>query len=197
MERSISILNDTPGIRVSAALAPGEVPGTSDIIAKVDPKNEFGASASVDNFGAKSTGSNRLSLNSNLDNPLGIGDQGTFNFVGSQGTLFGRLGYMAPLGYDGLRVGANYSAMSYGTVNVTPKQTGNAQISEVNATYPILRSAAANINSALAFDAKRYYNAQPTTNTGAITTTGDKHIRSTMLSFSGDAFDSILNGGVN
>ena len=197
MERSISILNDTPGIGVSAALAPGEAAGTSDIVVKVDPKKEFGGSASVDNFGAKSTGYGRLSLNSNLDNPLGFGDQGTFNFVGSQGTLFGRLAYMAPVGYDGLRVGANYSAMTYGTVNVTPKQTGNAQIGEVNAIYPILRSSAANINSALAFDSKRYYNAQPTTNTGAITTTGDKRIRSTMLSLSGDMFDSIFSGGVN
>lgn len=211
MERALSILNDTPGIQVTTAMAAGATPESTDIIAKVEPKRWWGANASLDNFGARSTGYGRLSVNGNIDNPLGIGDQITANFVGSLGTLFGRVGYMLPVGYDGLRFGANYSVLSYKTIEsfgYPVKQFGTAQIGELIATYPLLRSATKNINTSITADRKRYYNASENisgapladfsaTNAepGLIVQIGDKNITVGTWSLNGDMYDGIFGGG--
>lgn len=211
MERALSILNDTPGISVSTAMAPGATAETTDLIVKVDPKRWWGGNASLDNFGARSTGYGRLSLNGNADNPLGLGDQITMNYVGSLGTQFGRIGYMLPIGYDGLRFGVNYSALGYHTIDsfgYPVKQFGTAQIGELIATYPLLRSASGNINTAITYDKKRYYNASqnisgqpldninsPNAQPGQIVQIGDKNINVGTWSLNGDHYDSLLGGG--
>jgi len=206
MERALSILNDTPGIQVTTAMAAGATPESTDIIAKVEPKRWWGANASLDNFGARSTGYGRVSVNGNIDNPLGIGDQISANFVGSLGTLFGRVGYMLPVGYDGLRFGGNYSALSYKTIDsfgYPVKQFGNAQIAELIATYPLLRSATQNVNTAITADRKRYYNASQNISgelyknaePGIVYGLGDKYITVGTWSLNGDIYDGIFGGG--
>jgi hemolysin activation/secretion protein len=211
MERAISILNDTPGISVNTAMAPGTTPETTDLIVKVEPKRWWGLNSSIDNFGARSTGYGRISVNGNADNPLGIGDQITVNYVGSLGTQFGRIGYTLPIGYDGLRFGVNYSALGYHTIDsfgYPVKQFGTAQIGELLATYPLLRSATGNINTALTFDKKRYYNASQNisgapladvnaTNAqpGVIVQIGDKWLNVGTWALNGDHYDSLLGGG--
>src|SRR5574343_878091 len=211
MERALAILNDTPGISVTTAMATGANPETTDLIAQVQSKRWWGLNASVDNFGARSTGYGRLSVNGTADSPLGLGDQITANFVGSLGTQFGRLGYTLPIGYDGLRFGINYSALGYRTIEsfgYPVKQFGSAQIGELIATYPLLRSIGNNINTALTFDKKRYYNASENISgaplsdvnsanaqPGVIVQTGDKHLTVGTWSLNGDHYDSFLGGG--
>ena len=209
--RAVSILNDTPGISVSTAMAPGATPETTDLIAKVDTKRWWGLNASLDNFGARSTGYGRLSVNGTADSPLGIGDQITANYVGSLGTQFGRIGYTLPIGYDGLRFGGNYAALSYRTIDsfgYPVKQFGTAQIGELIATYPLLRGATGNINTAITYDKKRYYNASENisgapladvnaTNAqpGLIVQIGDKNITVGTWSLNGDHYDRVWGGG--
>lgn len=211
MERALSILNDTPGIKVTTAMAAGATPETTDIIAQVEPKRWWGANASLDNFGARSTGYGRLSVNANADNPLGIGDQLTANYVGSLGTQFGRIGYTLPIGYDGLRMGINYSALGYHTIEsfgFPVKQFGTAQIGEIIATYPLLRATGNNVNTTLSFDKKRYYNASenisgapldninsPNAQPGVIVQTGDKWLNVGTWGLNGDHYDTYLGGG--
>lgn len=211
MERALSILNDTPGIQVTTAMAAGATPESTDIIAQVKPKRWWGLNSSLDNFGARSTGYGRLSVNGSADNPLGLGDQLTANYVGSLGTQFGRLGYTLPIGYDGLRFGLNYSALGYHTIEsfgYPVKQFGTAQIGELIATYPLLRSATNNINTGITFDKKRYYNASenisgaPLADTsavnaqpGVIVQTGDKHLTVGTWSLNGDHYDNFFGGG--
>lgn len=211
MGRALSILNDTPGMSVTTAMAAGATPETTDIVAQLQSKRWWGLNASVDNFGARSTGYGRVSVNGNIDNPLGIGDQITANFVGSLGTLFGRVGYMLPIGYDGLRFGGNYSILSYKTIEsfgYPVKQFGSAQIAELVATYPLLRSTGHNINTSLTADRKRYYNASenisgapldninsPNAQPGVIVQTGDKYITVGTWSLNGDLYDGIFGGG--
>lgn len=211
MERAVLILNDTPGIQASTAMAAGEQLGSTDLIVKVEPRRWWGMSASADNFGAKSTGYGRLAVNGNADNPLGIGDQITANYIGSLGTQFGRLGYTLPVGYDGLRLGASYSAMNYKTVGSYADpvlQYGTARIAQLAATYPIIRSAGRNVNAALTLDKKHYFNASrnvsgeplaninsPNAQPGVEVPTSEKDIIVSALSLSGDQYDSIWGGG--
>ena len=196
LNRAVSILNETPGIKVNTAMAAGATPETTDLVAKVEPKRWWGLNASVDNFGARSTGYGRLSVNGNADNPLGIGDQITANYVGSEGTQFGRFGYTLPIGYDGLRFGGNYAVLAYNTVGSfaeTTKQYGTAEIGELLVTYPLLRHSTGNINTALTYDKKRYYNASVTQ--GVTTSQGDKYVTVGTWNLNGDHYDSLFGGG--
>ncbi len=211
MERAILILNDTPGIQVSTSMGAGTEFGSTDLITKVEPKRWWGLSASADNFGSKSTGYGRLALNGNADNPFGIGDQFTANYIGSLGTQFGRIGYTLPVGYDGLRLGVNYSALNYfttGDYGYPVQQYGTARTSGLSATYPIIRSAIGNVNASLMLDNKRYNNASknvsdeplanlnaPNAQPGVVVPISDKHITVTNLMFSGDRFDGFAGGG--
>ena len=209
LERATSILNDTPGINVDTAMSQGAQPGEVDLVARVIPKRWWGLNAAADNFGARSTGYNRISVNGNIDSPFGLGDQITANYVGSLGTQFGRMGYTLPLGYDGLRAGVNYSALSYHTINSFAypiKQFGTAQIAEVLVTYPLWRSVMNNINTALIFDKKHYYNAQQNVSgvpisgasnaqPGVIVPTANKYLTVGTWSLSGDHYDNFLGGG--
>ena len=204
--RATSILNETPGISVSTAMAAGVTPETTDLIVKVDSRRWWNLNASADNFGSRSTGYGRISVNGSADSPLGIGDQLTANYVGSLGTQFGRLGYTLPVGYDGLRVGANFSALSYRTIDsfgYPVKQFGTAQIGELLVSYPILRSASGNINTMVTYDKKRYYNASQnisgavygTAQPGVINSQGDKYVNVGTWSLNGDHYDSFFGGG--
>lgn len=211
MERAILVLNDTPGIQVSTAMAAGDQLGTTDLIAKVEPRRWWGLSASADNFGSRSTGYGRLALNGNADNPFGIGDQITANYIGSLGTQFGRLGYSIPVGYDGLRLGLNYSALRYKTIGSYADpvlQYGTARIAQLAATYPVIRSAGRNINASLTLDRKLYFNASknvsgeplaninsPNAQPGVEVPISNKNITVAALTFNGDQFDSLGGGG--
>ena len=211
MERALSILNDTPGIAVTTAMAAGTTPETTDLIVQVQSKRWWGLNASADNFGARSTGYARLSVNGSADSPLGIGDQLSLNYVGSLGTQFGRVGYTLPVGYDGLRFGLNYSALSYRTIEsfgFPVKQFGTAQIAEAIVSYPLLLSATGNINTTLTYDRKRYYNASenisgapldninsPNAQSGVIVQTGDKWLNVGTWALNGNHFDNYFGGG--
>ncbi len=211
MERALSILNDTPGIAVTTAMAAGTTPETTDLIVQVQSKRWWGLNASADNFGARSTGYARLSVNGSADSPLGIGDQLSLNYVGSLGTQFGRVGYTLPVGYDGLRFGLNYSALSYRTIEsfgFPVKQFGTAQIAEAIVSYPLLLSATGNINTTLTYDRKRYYNASenisgapldninsPNAQSGVIVQTGDKWLNVGTWALNGNHFDNHFGGG--
>lgn len=211
MERAILVLNDTPGIQVSTAMAAGEQLGTTDLIAKVEPRRWWGLSAAADNFGSRSTGYARLALNGNADNPFGIGDQVTANYIGSQGTQFGRLGYSLPVGHDGLRMGVNYSALSYHTIGsfADPvQQYGTARITQLVATYPIVRSAGRNINASLTLDKKLYSNysknvsGEPLANInssnaqpGVEVPISNKNVTVGTLTLNGDQYDGLWGGG--
>src|SRR5258705_485082 len=59
LERGLLSLNDYPGLSVSAVLAPGGTPGTSDLYLKVRDKYPINVSVDWDNFGSKFVAENR------------------------------------------------------------------------------------------------------------------------------------------
>lgn len=146
LSRAISILNEQPGVSAQAALAPSVDPGASDVVVETTRLPAISGNAQVDNWGAKSTGQWRATVNGNWNNPMGIGDQLEANVMASTGTKYARLGYSLPLGYDGWRLGASYSALDYRLLGefATLNNTGNAGTLAANLTYPLVREAAKN-----------------------------------------------------
>ena len=192
LERSNSILNDTPGVAVAIVLAPGANVGETDAVVKVQDKPLAAGMLQLDNQGARSTGAEKLSASAGLDNPLGIGDQVQVNANTSQGSEYLKLGYSLPLGHDGLRVGIGASAMKYRLVGdfAVSKSKGDAQTLGLNASYPLLRSSTRNVALALAADRKEYHNEANQASTS------EKKIDALVVAFSGDSLDGLGLGGM-
>ena len=143
LERSSSILNDTPGVAVATILAPGGDTGQTDAIVKVQDKPLLAGTAQLDNQGARSTGADKLTFSLALDNPGGSGDQINANGNVSEGSRYLKLGYSRPFGHDGLRAGISASAMRYlllGDDFAALNSKGDAKTLGLNASYPLLRS---------------------------------------------------------
>lgn len=192
LERSISLLNDTPGVAATTVLAPGQVVGESDAIVKLQDKPLVTAILQADNQGSRSTGDEKYTANGTLDNPFGIGDQVQLNTNASRGSEYAKLGYSLPVGGDGLRVGGSTSYMQYRLIGdlASLKGKGDAQTYGLNALYPLLRSGTRNINLSAAYDRKNYYN-----EANAVTTS-DKVLDVVILGASGDLLDGFGAGGM-
>lgn len=192
LERSNSLLNDTPGVAASTVLVAGKDAGESDAIVKLQDKPLVTAILQADNQGARSTGREKLTANGTLDNPFGIGDQIQINTNASRGSEYAKLGYTLPVGSDGLRFGVSSSYLQYRLIGdlASLKGKGNAQTYGINAIYPLLRSGTRNINLAAAYDRKNYYN-----EANAVTTS-DKVLDVVILGVSGDLLDGFGAGGI-
>jgi len=193
LERGSNILNDTPGVAVATILVTGKGPAESDAVIKVQDKPLFAGSAQLDNTGSRSTGESKLGATLTLDNPSGKGDQISLNGNASKGSTYFKLGYSVPLGKDGLRIGANTSALQYKLVGAdfeALRSKGDAQTYGVNASYPLLRSGTKNIALAVALDRKDYYNEANTV------VTSEKRVHSGLLAVTGDILDGLGKGGM-
>lgn len=192
LERSTNILNDTPGLAVTTILTPGKDKGESDAVVKVQDKPLFSGSVALDNQGARSTGSDKLTFSGNFDNPLGLGDQIATNANSSDGSDYYKAAYSRPFGRDGLRLGASASLMRYKLVGdmASLQAKGDAKVFGINGSFPLLRSGTRNVNLSAALDQKAYYNEA----NGSVTS--DKHLHTTLLALTGDMLDAAGQGGM-
>ncbi|KDE39347.1 Hemolysin activation/secretion protein [Nitrincola lacisaponensis] len=165
LERQVRLLNEMPGIRsVQADLAPGSVAGTTQVIAEVEEQPLLTTALTVDNYGSKFSGEERLGINLNLNSPMGYGEQFFVNYTGSDGTNSYKLGVHAPVGYSGLRVGASYAALDVELKegSIAPlNQSSDSESFSLFANYPLARSAAQTIDLFASLDHKTYKNNYP------------------------------------
>jgi len=198
IERSIYILNETPGIAVSTQLEPGKNEGDVDLrVSLVDTKPVRGK-LEANNYGSRSTGIGQRIVNITFDNPGSFGDQISLSNIKSSGSDYSIGSYSLPIGTDGLRLGMSGSYLDYENVGefAYPKNTaagfGRAKTVGVNLSYPLLRTPAANANITTGADRKMYINKQVAS--GAISS--DYRIENMTLGLTGNRFDGWGGGGV-
>ena len=194
MNRSVSVLNDTPGVAVKAALDAGAQAQATDLVVSVEDKPVFAGSASTDNQGSRSTGPWRVSLNLSLDNPGRYGDQVSANLMASEGVRYLRLSYALPLGYDGLRLAVHGSVLNYRLLGSfqTPGGTfGSAWTRGFVLSYPWLRSAGGNVNLSLTGNDADYVNYANGIESSR------KAGRTAAFNVGGDLYDEWAGGGTN
>jgi len=155
MERATLILDDQPGIKVAPLMRPGKEAGTGDLEVYVEREPGFSASLTGDNYGHRYTGEHRLTGSAQWDAPFMSGDQLTARFIRSEnGMTMGNLGYSLPLGGSGLRANAGYSVMRY-KLHLTPADgNGEARVSSVGLSYPLIRSQQANLTFSIGLQHK-------------------------------------------
>ncbi len=154
LERSMLIINDTPGSVVTQAdVKPGKDVGTSDFLIKTEKTPFYDGYVLADNQGSKYTGKNRAMAGVNLNSPLETGDKLSLSGLVTNGEDIKnyRVGYEFPLMANGLRGQTSYSKTDYDLVDLgqnTPDGIYNGDTSTVEAgvTYPIIRTRAENLN---------------------------------------------------
>jgi hemolysin activation/secretion protein len=204
LEHSLRIANELPGVQsITTNLAPGNEPGTTQVLAEVKPGKPVTGSLSADNFGNPWMGEGRISAAVNVNSPSGNGEQYFVNLSKAVGMSSYKVGGHTPVGYSGLRMGASYSSMHIdvgGKVNFTALGlSSDSDIASVFANYPLERSATRNTYLSASLDNKHYKSVSNTLTT-ASSINNDRVINGLSLGASGDVlgdWNGRLGWGVN
>lgn len=160
LERGLLLLNQTPGIRVAGTLVPGAKPSTSTLETRLSDVPMLQASATVDNYGDKSTGRTRGLFNASLNNPFGYGSQIAVNGVTTSGGLLhsGGFNLLSPNLYDGLRASVYGSRTKYtlGGAFANLDENGTASQYGLGLNYPLILEPGRILNTRLDWQRNRY-----------------------------------------
>ncbi|SAL79212.1 polypeptide-transport-associated domain-containing protein [Caballeronia terrestris] len=196
LERTMLLLSDVPGIQVTSALEAGSVPGTVDLTVNVEPKRRWDFGVAVDNFGAAPAGRWRLGAVGRIASPFGIGDNIDMNLLAAEraDTVYGRIGYDAPIDSDGTRAGIAYSHLYYylGEQFSALDAHGDADVVTASISHPLIRSRSQNL---LLRGALEYRSL--TDRTGVIDFDNPQKLALASVGLSYESRDSFLGGGFN
>ncbi|MEK6806474.1 MAG: ShlB/FhaC/HecB family hemolysin secretion/activation protein [Pseudomonadota bacterium] len=114
LEAGMSRLNALPGLNAKAVLRPGAEYGQSNLFIEVKEK-PVNAGLTLDNYNRGNLGRYRASINAQLNNPLGLGDQLQGLYLVSEGgqLKYGFVQYAAPTRYSDIRLLASYGRAEY------------------------------------------------------------------------------------
>lgn len=194
LERAMLLLSDTPGMATQASLEAGDQAGTYDLLIEAKAAPRTSVSADLDNQGSASTGRYRAGILGRINSPFGIGDNLDVRLLSSlgKGLLFGRLAYELPVGESGLRasLAAGHIAYALGA-NFAPLDAhGSADVVELGATYPLLRSRGHNLFSKAGVETKRLND-----HIDAVDKLSTKHIVSLNAGLIYERRDQLFGGG--
>jgi hemolysin activation/secretion protein len=160
VDRLLLLLDDLPAVVTTASFAEGAEVGSTDILILLGIGKTVRGNASLDNFGAVSTGTTRMSMSLYINNPAGWGDALQGQIVNTDGSRYGRLAYSLPIGLQGVRAGLYTSDMRYRLVeNFADLQaSGTAQTWGTDVTAPLIRQPERNLNLQLSTDQKHFNN---------------------------------------
>ena len=86
------------------------------MVIKTTESNRFITNFNYDNYGSRSTGSQRLIMSATLNSPLGVGDHVSLTVLKSEGVDYLRANYGTPFGYSGLRANLTASYLEYDVI---------------------------------------------------------------------------------
>lgn len=194
LDHVMLLLSDVPGVLVDATLKPGSAMGSSDFVVSTTPGPAAFGSVTVDNYGSRYTGRERLSGALSVLNLLHHGDTLSVNALSSgHGMRYGRLGYESLLNGLGTRLGTAYSSLNYVLGEpVTTDIHGSAQVGSLWARHPLVRSRDANVYGQIQYDGLKLRDFY------ASAIQNDRSLANWTLSLSGDSRDQwMAGGGVN
>ena len=192
LERGLMLADDTPGINVMGRLVAGTNDLTTGVVLNVTDEPLIYGEAAIDNYGSRSTGPVRLTVNGTLSGALKMGDQFSLFTMKTEGIEFARVGFSLPAGYDGWRVGANASHLQYKVVEQPGLGgKGASLVLGLDSNYPIFRSRPDNLYHVANLDQKFFKNI-------SAAGTFDSNYNSLVFStgFNGSTTDKLWPGGL-
>jgi len=160
VDRLLLLLDDMPGVVATASFVEGALAGHTDVHIVLGTDKLVDSNLILDNFGAVSTGRQRISANLSLSNPFGWGDALQLQAVTTDGSRYGRAAYSLPVGLQGMRVGFHATDMHYHLVEsfVALQASGAALSWGLDFSAPLIRQAERNLSAQLTTDRKRFNN---------------------------------------
>ena len=195
LERSLLLLQDTPGVAVSSTLRPGASTGETDLLVDVQRTPLLSGAIDLDNYGNRYTGEYRLGGTLQLNGPAGLGDRLSLRALTSdEGQLHGRVAYQLPLGPWATQVGAAYSSMHYELAKdfAHLEASGTANIASLYATQPLVRGRDFSLFAQLQFDSKDLQD-----DIDLFNERNGKQVNAFTLTLNGNSRDTWQGGGVN
>lgn len=193
--RPILLLGQLPGANVSVRLAPGRLPGTSNLHVRAKPTPLVSGRISIDNLGNEATGHQRITGTLNVNSPLHISDRLTFTALGSgMGLYYGRVAYRLPVNGLGTRVGLSYSYLHYSLGGAFERlgASGDAQVFSLWVRHPLWLTNDTRVNIRLQGDYKQFED-----KVAAANIDNKRRLYSATLSLMGSHEDDWLGGGVS
>lgn len=113
VDRALLLIDDLAGVTAKGAFMHNDVEGLTDLVIAVTAGKTVDTAITIDNYGARSTGQHRVSTELHVNSILGMGDSLKFNLIKSEESIYHRAAFSVPIGFQGLRVGAYGSDMTY------------------------------------------------------------------------------------
>jgi hemolysin activation/secretion protein len=193
LDRALLLSDDLPGVSVTGSMVAGANEGETDLVLTSANEPLALGEVATDNFGARSTGSDRLTATMDLRSPLGQGDLFSSNLIHTRGNKYMRIVYTAPLGGKGWRVGANASQLNYTLIGAdfaSLMAKGSSTSTGLESSYPMVRSRQGNLYIDLRYTQSQFENQS----LGSISSRYT--IKATSIGLSGNRFDQWGGGGI-
>lgn len=193
IEERLLLLSDIPGVVVSTTMAPGQAPGSSDLVVDVAPGRRMTGSVDADNGGNPYTGQYRLGATVYLNNPLGRGDLASLRAVTSgSGLAYARGAYQMLFGRA--TAGVAYSRLEYelGEQYEDLGANGTADIASIFGSIPLIRSRDTNVYAGLSYEHRSFED-----RIDLIDAVTEKSARVATASLYGNHYDGWGGGGAN
>lgn len=194
LERAVLMLSDMPGLQAQTSIESGDQPGTYDLIVELKAPPRVSFSVDLDNEGSRATGRYRVGASARMNSPFARGDNldlRLFNSFG-KGLSFGRASYETPVGASGWRTGIAVARVQYelGEDFGALDAYGSANVLELSASYPLLRSRTQNlfVKAGLEFKQLRDH-------IGAVALLSDKRTRDLNFGLLYEQRDNLVGGG--
>ena len=166
IDRALAVLSDLAGIQVQGQLVAGTQMGRTDFLVTTQDLPATSIDTTVDNAGARSTGTERVALSVTVNSPLKMGDQLSANAMASEGSDYVRAAYRWPIGRAGWSMGLQASRLNYsarlttasGGVSSSLHLSGRADSLGLETSYPLARRNRYKLDASLAWDQKNYLN---------------------------------------
>src|SRR5688572_8061784 len=172
LEKPLLLINDLPTAAVTSEIRPSQTVGAADLRVNVDRGvGLFNGFVDFDNQGSRFTGEYRLGASMNLNNPMTIGDQLTLRgFWTDENMFFGRVAYLAPVGFWGTRLGVSTARFNYYLrKEFAPLlANGDGLVSSVFAFHPFYRTRNTNVIAQFAYEHKNLHDRIDSTRTEEI-----------------------------
>ena len=161
LETALNEMNDYPGLKVRAALKPGETRGLTDLELTAKERMPYTLTTDINNYGSRFTGPWLYGAEVGLGNLAGLGDNLTLRGTKSDDNLFlTNFGYTIPVTSFGTRLHFAWihSETVIGEEFATLRPVGRADIISVDILQTITRTGSLTLTGVLGFDGKTIRN---------------------------------------
>jgi len=194
ISRSLTLLNEVPGVKASSVLEAGEQVGDTNLRINLADTNLLTGRAEANNYGSRTTGIWQGVVGGAVNNPSGYGDQLSLSGIYAQGSRYTQGSYNFPLGASGLRLNLSGSDLRYTNIGEYAANggRGSAALLSAELSYPLMRKQTTNINLTARYDYKAYLN----NNLATDAVVSQYSINSVTVGMTGNHFDGLLGGAI-